>query len=172
MEYRIVADGSSVRVGSRSTMGVITFESHAVTGSITVDVVDGRLDPDSSPAGSLDVDLRELRSGNDLYDAELHRRIDVARHPVCHVRLVRARLLGMRRFALEGELTVHGSTRSIEGSVEVEVPDEHRLLVVGEKTIDMRDFGLPAPNIMLLKIYPDVRVQMFLEATTTPDPAS
>ncbi len=150
-------------------MGPITFETRAVTGSITVGWLDGRvdgpLDGGVEPAAMLDIGLRELRSGNDLYDAELHRRIHVTRFPVCHLELRGCQLLGGTRYALTGDMTFHGVTRELHGSAEVESPDDERLLIVGEKTVDIRDFDLPAPTVMLLKIYPDVRVQMFLEAT-------
>ncbi len=165
--FRIDGSRSSVRVGSRSTMGPITFESRAISGDIRVGTSDGWIDPDRAPVATLDVGLRELRSGNDLYDAELHRRIDVTRFPTCHLELRHSRLLGGSRFALTGDMTLHGVTCELQGSAEVESPDDQRLLIVGEKTVDIRDFDLPAPTVMLLKIYPDVRVQMFLEATIT-----
>ncbi len=159
--FRIDGSRSSVRVGSRSTMGPITFESRAISGDIRFGMTDGWIDP----SATLDVGLQELRSGNDLYDAELHRRIDVTRFPTCHLELRHSQLLGGTRFVLTGDMTFHGITRELQGSAEVESPDEQRLLIVGEKTVDIRDFDLPAPTVMLLKIYPDVRVQMFLEAT-------
>jgi polyisoprenoid-binding protein YceI len=167
--FRIVPDRSTVRIGARSTMGPIAFETQSVTGSIDAAIVAGDVVAEPGPSGALEVCVDELRSGNELFDAELRRRVNAAAFPTCRVDLTRARLLGGHRFALAGELTFHEVTRAVEGSVEVEAPDEGTLLVVGEKRIDMRDFGLPTPGVMLLKIYPDVRVQMFLEARAEAD---
>ena len=168
-QFRIDGPRSSVRVGCRSTMGPITFETRALAGDIRVRTAAGRIESGPDTTATLDVGLQELRSGNDLYDAELRRRIDVTRFPVCHLELRRSQLLGGTRFALFGAMTFHGITRDLQGSAEVESPDDDRLLIVGEKTVDIRDFDLPAPTVMLLKIYPDVRVQLFLEASSAAD---
>lgn len=167
--FRIVEERSTVLIGARSTMGPIGFESRAVCGEIRARIVDGEVDHKCKPSASLDVGLQDLRSGNELYDAELRRRIEVAVHPTCHLELIETELLGDRRYALAGDLTFHDTTRPVEGSVEVEAPNDRTLLVVGEKTIDIRDFDIAAPSILMLKIYPDVRVQMFLEATIDED---
>ena len=146
-------------------MGPIAFETRSIVGEISAQVDDGVVDPTVSPNATIDIGLGELRSGNELYDAELRRRIEAIRYPTCHLELTAAALLGDHRYSLAGELTFHDTTKSVQGSVEVEAPDQRRLLVIGEKTIDIRDFNVAAPSILMLKIYPDVRVQMFLEAT-------
>lgn len=170
--YRIAPERSTVLVGARSTMGPIAFETRSIHGVVSATVIDGVIDPSEPPTGSIDIGLGGLRSGNELYDAELRRRIEATRYPECHLELTAASLLGDRRYALSGDLTFHDTTRPVQGSVEVEAPDPGRLLVIGEKTIDIRDFDISAPSILMLKIYPDVRVQMFLEATVDPDEVS
>jgi hypothetical protein len=39
-----------------------------------------------------------------------------------------------------------------------------RMVVEGEQVLDMRHFHLTAPTVAMLRIYPDVRVQLHLEA--------
>jgi polyisoprenoid-binding protein YceI len=162
--FDVVPQRSTVLIGARSTMGPITFESRALTGRIDAVMLDGAVCADPFPRATLEVDLTQLRSGNELYDAELRRRIDTRRFPTCTLDLHRTARLGDRRYSLSGDLTFHDTTRTLEGSAEVDIVDEHRLTVIGDKTIDIRDFDVPAPSILLLKIYPEVRVQIFVEA--------
>lgn len=170
--YHIDAERSTVLIAARSTMGPIAFESQSISGAIEAAVIDGVVDPSRPPTASLEIRLDELRSGNELYDAELRRRIDTQRFPTCQLELRAADQLSGRRYALTGALTFHGTTGEVQGSVEAESPRPGRLLVIGEKTIDIRDFDIAAPSILMLKIYPDVRVQMFLEAAADPNEVS
>lgn len=163
--FEVVPRRSTVLIGARSTMGPITFESRNVTGTIDAVMLDGAICADPYPRATLRVDLTELRSGNELYDAELRRRIDTRRFPTCILDLHHTERLGGRRYALAGDLTFHDTTRPLEGSAEVDLIEENRLTVIGDKTIDIRDFDVPAPSILMLKIYPEVRVQIFIEAT-------
>lgn len=161
-----VSDRSTVIVGARSTMGPIAFETRSIQGTIRASVVDDDVELEPKPDVSIDVDLSELRSGNDLYDAEIRRRIDVRRFPACHLELRAADRVGPGRYSIAGEMTFHDITRAVLGSVQVTVDDD-RLIVVGEKTFDIREFDIPPPTILMLKIYPDVQVQLFLEAVAT-----
>jgi polyisoprenoid-binding protein YceI len=68
------------------------------------------------------------------------------------------------RYQLQGDLTFHGVTRLLTGTVEVAFPATDVALVYGEKVIDIRDFDVPSPAVLMLKILPDVRVRMSLEA--------
>ena len=68
------------------------------------------------------------------------------------------------RYRLAGELTFHGVTRPVDGTVNVEVASERRLVVTGEQVFDIRDFDVPSPTVLMLRIYPDVRVRLHVEA--------
>ena len=75
------------------------------------------------------------------------------------------------RFQLTGRLTFHGVTRTLRGMVGVSLVDDRTLVVTGEETVDIRDFEISSPTILMLKIYPDVRVYLHLEAElATPPP--
>ena len=54
-------------------------------------------------------------------------------------------------------------TRLLTGTVEIAFPATGVALVYGEKVIDIRDFDVPSPAVLMLKILPDVRVRMSLE---------
>ena len=42
----------------------------------------------------------------------------------------------------------------------ISAPDEHSLVIEGEQTFDIRDFGVQPPKILMLKVHPDVRVRV------------
>jgi hypothetical protein len=65
---------------------------------------------------------------------------------------------------LAGELTFHGITRSAEGTVSVDALSNERLVVTGEQVFDIRDFAIPSPTMLMLRIFPDVRVRLHAEA--------
>jgi hypothetical protein len=52
----------------------------------------------------------------------------------------------------------------VQGAVSVEAVSESRLLITGEQAFDIRDFAIPSPTVLMLRIYPDVRVQLHAEA--------
>jgi hypothetical protein len=42
--------------------------------------------------------------------------------------------------------------------------DDHTIRLQGERTFDVRDFGMDPPKILSLKVYPDVTVKVDLIA--------
>lgn len=150
---RVVPDRSVVLIEVRSTVGPLRFGTIGLTGYV-----------DGAARGWLEVDVSGLSSGNSVYDAELRRRIDVRRFPTATVDLRGCSQAGMPGLLhLEGDLTFHGVTRPVDGTVKVESGREGRLLVTGEQAFDIRDFAIPSPTVLMLRIYPDVRVRLQAE---------
>lgn len=71
-----------------------------------------------------------------------------------------------------GELRFHGITRRISGDIEAEVREDHTVLVTGDQQIDVRDFGLPAATMLMLKVYPDLYVHMVVQGEPVDDGGS
>ena len=163
--FRVVPDRSVVVIDARSSVGPITFGALGVTGVIEAPVTGRRLSPRGCPTAHLEIEVEQLRSGNSLYDAELLRRIDARRHPTVTLDLRACTPVGATdRFQLEGEVTFHGVSRPMEGTVAVTMPSDHSLVVRGEQVVDIRDFGLASPTVLMLRIYPDVVVGLQVEA--------
>lgn len=162
--HRILPEQSAVLVEARSNVGPITFGTTSVSGTIELAREGDALDLSTPPKAHLEVRLGELVSGNSLYDAELHRRVNVRRYPLAVVELdeVRPAASGSR-FEVSGPVTLHGVTRRLSGTVAVSFPEGDRVVVAGEHVVDMRDFDVSAPGMLMLKIYPDVRVVLHLE---------
>jgi DNA-binding PadR family transcriptional regulator len=164
-QFRLVPDRSVVLIEVRSTVGPISFGAQGVTGTVVADVAGGALRSGMPPTAEIEIAVDGLRSGNSVYDAELLRRIDARRFPVASIRLAECAAIGAgNRYRLAGELTFHGVTRSVGGTVSVAVISDRRLVVTGEQIFDIRDFDVPSPTVLMLRIYPDVRVHLHVEA--------
>jgi DNA-binding PadR family transcriptional regulator/polyisoprenoid-binding protein YceI len=163
--YQLVPERSVVLIEVRSTVGPLSFGALGVTGFVEADITEGVVRVGSQPSGRIAIDVAGLRSGSELYDAELLRRVDARRFPTATVELSSCDRSGVSsRYNLEGALTFHGVTRTVQGTVTVEAITDSLLLISGEQVFDIRDFALPSPTVLMLRIYPDVRVQLQAEA--------
>ncbi|MHB1929636.1 MAG: YceI family protein [Acidimicrobiales bacterium] len=165
--FALDPDRSAVLLEVRSSVGPLSFGAVGVSGWLEAVVAGGQVHAGPpAPEGELVVELAALRSGNSLYDAELLRRVDARRYPTATVRLGGCAATGLgSRYNLDGELTFHGVSRPVKGAVSVEPAAGGRLVVTGEQVFDIRDFGLPSPTVLMLRLYPDVRVRLQLEAS-------
>jgi DNA-binding PadR family transcriptional regulator len=163
--FRLIPDRCAVLIEVRSTVGPISFGTVDISGVIRAAVADGVVRTESSPTGRLTIDMRGFSSGNHFYDAELLRRINARRFPTAAVELHECAASGLgSRYRLAGELTFHGVTRPAEGTVTVEAKSDRHLVITGEQVFDIRDFAVPSPTVLMLRIYPDVRVRLHAEA--------
>ena len=171
--FRVVSDRSAVMINARSSVGPITFGAVGVTGCIDAAVSARRVCPVPFPTAHLEIDVQQLRSGNSLYDAELLRRIDARRHPTVSLDLRACTALGSTgRYQLQGEVTFHGVSKPLDGPVSVAMSCEHTLVIRGEQVVDIRDFGVVSPTVLMLRIYPDVVVGIQIEAEMEEQPQS
>ena len=167
--FALDPERSAVLIDVRSTAGPLSFGTLGVTGTIHAAFADGVLRTDIPPSGHLTIDVSGLNSGNRLYDAELLRRIDARGYPAAFVELGECALSGPGpRYRLAGELTFHGVTRPAEGTVTVDALSDRRLVITGEQVFDIRDFAIPSPTMLMLRIFPDVRVHLHAEAERRP----
>ncbi len=163
--FALVPDRSVVLIEVRSTVGPISFGAIGLAGSVKAEVVQGTICTATPPAANLQMAVDGLRSGNSVYDAELLRRIDARRFPEVTLELLDCVATGPAgRFRLNGQLTFHGVTRRVEGTVDVAVAQDGRLVISGEQVLDIRDFSVPSPTMLMFRIYPDVRVRLHVEA--------
>jgi PadR family transcriptional regulator AphA len=162
-------DLSAILIRARSNVGTIEFGTTGVRGQVDAAVRDGGVIGSAAVTARLEVDVANLTSGNSLYDAELMHRVHARLFPEAVVELDQAEQLGSGdRFQIGGRLTFHGVTAPLDGTVSVAVLGHNKLVVTGEKVIDIRDFEIAAPTMLMLKIYPDVRVFLHVEARTEP----
>jgi polyisoprenoid-binding protein YceI len=163
--FRLVPARSVVLIEVRSSVGPISFGAIGLEGAIEADVGNSVVRPGSQPAAHVEIAVNGLRSGNSLYDAELMRRIDARHFPTATIDLTETVTVGKaNRYRLSGKMSFHGVTRAVEGAVTVNIVDDELLVVTGEQAFDIRDFDVPSPTVLMLRIYPDVRVRLHVEA--------
>ncbi len=163
--FTLVPDRSVVLIEVRSTVGPISFGALGLNGFVVADVAGGTIRADTPPTAHVEIGVDGLRSGNSVYDAELLRRIDARRFPMASLALRECAAIGAgNRYRVAGELTFHGVTRPAHGTVTVAIASDRRMVITGEQVFDIRDFDVPSPTVLMLRIYPDVRVRLHVEA--------
>ncbi|MGH9074371.1 MAG: helix-turn-helix transcriptional regulator [Acidimicrobiales bacterium] len=178
VRFQVAVDRSNLVVEARSNIGPIAFSTSGLTGWIDVELCDGLVGAESAPAAHLEARVSELTSGNPLYDAELLRRVDARRHPVVTMELTSMARMGEGNcYQLGGDVVMHGVSRQLVGAVTATVIEarrdtpggaassfDRRMIVAGEHVLDIRHFQMEPPTMPLLKLYPDVRLHLHLEA--------
>ena len=168
--FLVEPERSVILIEVRSSVGPISFGAVGITGSVDATICNGAVLADSQPRAHLDIPVDQLRSGNSLYDAELLRRIDARRFRSSSIDLRESDAAGASNaFRLVGDLTFHGVSRPVEGTVSATVPTDDRIVVTGEQVFDIRDFNITSPTVLMLRIYPDVRVRLHVEANREKD---
>jgi len=162
--FSLIPERSAVVVEATSNVGPIMFGTSGITGEILAVLSEGSVDPGTA-AARLEVRVDLLASGNHLYDSELRRRIDARRFPRSTVELhAAARRSDGAGFDVTGDIVFHGVRRTLTGGVTVTVSDGPRLVVTGEELVDIRDFAMAPPTMLMLKIEPEVNVRLHVEA--------
>ena len=177
VRFVVAADRSSLVVEARSNIGPIAFITTSLSGWIEAELYDGLVGEDPPPAAHLETRVTDLASGNALYDAELLRRIDARRFPTVRVDLSSCGRMGVGNcYRINGDVTLHGVTRRLSGAVTATILEtsrpkingpariERRIIIAGEHVLDVRHFDMAVPSMPLLKLYPDVRLHLRLEA--------
>ena len=164
--YTLIAERSAVLLSVGTSLGPISFGALGLEGFIEAAVLDGEIDPTVPPTAHVELQVARLTSGNSAYDGELRRQIDARRFPTAYVDLHHAAPLdpASRTFRVTGEITLRGVTEPAEGVVVAELPEPGALVVSGEETLNISDFGIPPPSLFMIKIDPDVKLQLHVEA--------
>ena len=69
------------------------------------------------------------------------------------------------QYLVGGAITFRGVSRSYEDRMVLSMPDDETLRLEGERTFDIRDFGMDPPKILALRVYPEVSVRVAITAT-------
>jgi polyisoprenoid-binding protein YceI len=166
MRFSIDSGRSKIWIDARSSVHPIGSEIQDVDGYFEATFNgDNALDATEGVAGRIEVVVSRLSSGNPLYDRELHRRVDARRYPTIEGSLVSMRGDGgADGYRTEGDVTFHGVTKRVEDLLTVSMPDERTVVLEGQHTFDVRDFGVEPPRMLMLRVHPDVTVRLHLVA--------
>ncbi|HYW25217.1 MAG TPA: YceI family protein [Terriglobales bacterium] len=123
---------------------------------------EGRLRFDQPHGGWVEVPVEAIRSGNRLTELEMQRRAEAGRFPMIRFEVNRAWAVnGTDRYRAAVSVTAHGRTQAFEEDFHYR-RDGARLVLNGQHTFDMRDFGVNPPRIFTLRVEPRVRVSVRL----------
>ena len=163
--FRIDPGRSRVWIEARSSLHPIHSEADGLEGSVEAEMADGRIDLGSQPKILIVLPVERLKSGMAFDDTEMLRRIDARRFPTIRGEMTHMKEGGAGHYRVRGDLTFHGVTRSVEGDITIS-SSNGSLVIEGEQTFNIRDYGVEPPKILLLKVHPDVkvRVKVFAEA--------
>jgi polyisoprenoid-binding protein YceI len=161
--YTLDSVRSCIWVSARSSLHPINTETRGLTGWFEAATrEDGSLDPDRPVSGELTLAVEKLTSGNQLYDRELRRRIDARRHPTIGGALTRISSADAHpQYIVTGDISFHGKTLTFEHEMDVEF-GPGTVLLSGEDTFDIRQFGMKPPSMLMVRVYPEVHVRVEL----------
>jgi polyisoprenoid-binding protein YceI len=164
-QFRVNTSQSTVKVGLRVNLHPSHIDANALSGVIECEVDDQgkpRLDQPYSAELTLPVDA--IKSGNGIQDREMRRRFDVNHHPTITARVTKGEALdGDGRYRAVAQLTMHGQTREISGDVQLSV-NGTTMTIDGQQVINVKDFGIDPPRLIILKVEPDVDLQVHIVA--------
>jgi polyisoprenoid-binding protein YceI len=163
--YAVSSSESALTFQARSTLHAVHGKATGLTGYVEAAWnPDGTLAAQPAPKMHVDFAVEGLSSGNSLQDREMWKMIDSKRFP-----RVAADLRDIRpaaapgRYAARGDITIAGRSRTYDGEVAL-AHDGDRVTIDGELALDIRDFGLKAPNLLIVKVDPIVTVRLHLAA--------
>jgi polyisoprenoid-binding protein YceI len=161
--FRILPEASAVFIDARSSVHPINTKTEGLEGFVDLRIRDdGKIDLTDAPSGELSLSVERMKSGNPLEDRELRRRIDARRFPTIDGRMTAMQATSEHgRYLVAGDVTFKGVTRSYEEEITVTpIDDGGRLRLEGAAEFDVRDFGMEPPRILMLRVYPEVRVRI------------
>lgn len=163
--YVVQPGKSTARIRARSSLHPVESVSFGIEGFLEIRVDGGGVDLREPARGRLQMPVSQLTSGNLILDREMRRRVDARRFPVIEGDLTRIEVSdGDGRYLVTGEVTFHGVTRAYTDEMTLSWPSPEELCLEGQHVFDIRDFGVEPPRIMMMRVYPDVAVQVRLVA--------
>ena len=167
--YMLVPERSAILIDVMTSLGPLSFGARGIEGFVTAAIKDGAFDLTAHPDAHLELQVRNLTSGNLAYDGELQRHIDARRYPAAYVDLYQVdRPDSSSSYLVVGEIAFRGVTRMIGGHVVAEFPGPGVVQLYGTTSLDIRSFEVPQPTAFMLKIEPEVTVSLQLEAIRSP----
>jgi polyisoprenoid-binding protein YceI len=161
--FSIIPEQSRLTATAQSSVHPIHAEATRLTGSMDITLTDGALDLASAPEAMIELRLEDLRADNQLYNTELKRRIDAKRFPLITGSVTDVQAASGGSYAVGGDLTLHGVTAHVNGSADLRMEGQE-LHVSGQLDLDIRNFGLTPPRILMLKVQPEVQVTIEIVA--------
>jgi hypothetical protein len=152
---------------AKSTLHAVHGSAKNVNGYVEGDFEGDALVVEPLPHMHLEVPVEQFKSGNALQDREMWKLIDSRRFPTIAADLRSLAAGGASgRYTAGGDITLAGRQRRYEGTLSVAREGE-TLRIEGDLVVDIRDFGLQPPRLLVIKVDPQVKVHLRLVAAAT-----
>jgi polyisoprenoid-binding protein YceI len=164
-QFRVNTGHTTVKVGLRINLHPSHIEANALSGVIECELDDqGKPRLDQPYKAELSLPVEAIKSGNGIQDREMRRRFDVGRYPTITARVTKGEALeGEGHYRAIAQLTMHGQTREITGDIQLHV-DGTTMTIDGQQVINVKDFGIDPPRLIILKVEPDVDLTVHIVA--------
>ena len=130
------------------------------SGLLEADVEGGEFVAGSAINGELTIAVVELRSGNPLIDRETRRRLQAKRYPTIRGELASVVAVDGPTATVKGTVTFLGRHRELEGDIKIISASETTVRLAGSSEIDVQNWGLEPPTLMVLRMDPVVTVSV------------
>lgn len=125
----------------------------------------GQIDLSAPVSGQIEILVSNLKSNNNFVDRELHNRLNVQRYPRIVAKLLEIKKgKGDGKYAAVGDLSFHGVTRRLEDELIVRQVDERTVEIQGDIVLDVRNFNVEPPKLLMLRVHPEVEVKLHFVA--------
>ncbi len=163
--FKVNTAQSTVKVALRVNLHPSHIDANALSGVIECQVDrQGRPRLDRPYSAKLTLPVDAIKSGNGIQDREMRRRIDASHFPTITAAVTHGEALDVDgRYRATARLTMHGQTRDITGDVQLGVKGR-TMTVDGRQVINVKDFGIDPPRLIILKVEPDVDLQVHIVA--------
>ena len=153
---------SELALAGESSVHPLHTTTTVLTGFFEATIgVDGELDLAQPISGQIEVPVDSLKSNNALIDREMRNRLNTRRYPKILAKLVTIRQhKATGRYVAVGDLTFHGVTQRLEDELVVQQVNENVIEIKGEISLDIRQFKVTPPKLFMLKVYPEVKIQL------------
>ena len=173
VRYTIEAGRSSAAFEMAATLHTVVGRTTSISGGFTTPVSAG---PDGFPVtGSISIRAGTLDTDNSARDRKMRSRIlSVEKYPEITFVPTRASGAGLSlsagariNFTLEGNLTILETTGPVSIAASALIGQD-RLTADGTTTILFTDYGVPDPSNFFLRVRPNLRISIHLEARRIP----
>jgi polyisoprenoid-binding protein YceI len=163
--YEILSQSSVLEITGRSSLHAITGSSRRLRGSVRAAWNDdGTLALDPPPQVHVELPVASLVSGNALVDKQMQDLVGSRSFPNIVADLTELQPGAVPGgYRATGSLELRGTTRPFSGLLAVSRSGE-RVAVSGSSTIDIRDWGIKPPKVLMFEVKPDVSIRLTLAA--------
>lgn len=160
MRFRLDPAASHVWFDAHTRFSSFRGQTRQVSGSFTL----VRWAPPYIAAAQISIDAASLETGNTERDTDMRQEfLEVAKFPTIEFTALDLPLIrpapdeSVWDVVLKGQLTVHGVTRDVQVPTTVSLANDG-ITARGQVHLDMRDFKIRVPRLLLIPMQSEVRI--------------